>query len=232
MKYLVLTGGSKGIGEKTIAYFMQHGWQAINISRSACKLPHVTNIKVDLSQVSTISNHADSLRHLLKNAETICLVHNAGHYERDSIETISIESLQRTLAVNVVAAVALNEIIIPLMKPNSSIIYIGSTLSEKAVPNAASYVVSKHAVVGLMRATCQDLKDKLIRSNCVCPGVVDTPMLKDTMDEKIQKFLIETKIMGKRLIEPDEIAEVIYFCAVTPVINNVVLHANLGQVAD
>lgn len=230
--YLVVTGGSRGIGEKTIAHFMQQGWNAINISRSACRLAGVKNISVDLSSLDDIDKHANELRGVLKNANHICLVHNAGYYQRDSMNDLSLDNLHRTLTVNVIAAVALNNIVIPLMSAGSSIIYIGSTLSEKAVPNAASYVISKHAVIGLMRTTSQDLMDKSIRSVCICPGFVDTEMVKENFDESLLKQLIENKVMAKRLIEPEEIASVIYFAAISPVLNGAVIHANLGHIAD
>ena len=230
--YLVITGGSKGIGEKTVEYFMQQGWEAINLSRTPCQLTNVKNITVDLSSLDDIAKQENVLHETLKDARAICLVHNAGYYKRDSINNPSVENLQLTLSVNVVAPVALNKIIIPLMKHGSSIIYIGSTLSEKAVPNGASYVVSKHAVVGLMRATCQDLAEKAIRSVCVCPGFVDTDMVKANFDEKGLQQLVATKVLAKRLIEPAEIASVIHFAAISPVLNGIVIHANLGQVAD
>lgn len=229
---LVVTGGSRGIGKAVIERFLSKQWEVVNISRSECRLPGVKNISVDLSSLEDISAHAESIKQSVKGATTLCLVHNAGHYERDSIGNMSLAVLQQTFTVNVLASVALNEILIPLMNPSSSIIYIGSTLSEKAVPHAASYVISKHAVIGLMRATCQDLIDKSIRSVCICPGLVGTEMLKETMDEKVLQYLLTNKVMAKRLIEPSEIADVVYFTAIAPVLNNAVIHANLGQISD
>jgi NAD(P)-dependent dehydrogenase (short-subunit alcohol dehydrogenase family) len=230
--YLVITGGSRGIGEKTIARFLQQGWKIVNLSRTACTLPEVINFSVDLSSATQIEQHADKLQQVLNNATKICLVHNAAFYKRDSADAMSLNDLQHTFAVNLFASVALNQIIIPLMKPNSSIIYIGSTLAEKAVPNAASYVISKHAIVGLMRVTCQDLKDKQIRSCCICPGLTDTKMLSETMDNNTISYLLENIVIGKRLIDPEEIAEVIHFCASNATINGITLHANLGQLAE
>jgi NAD(P)-dependent dehydrogenase (short-subunit alcohol dehydrogenase family) len=230
--YLILTGGSRGIGEKTIAHFVQQNWQAVNLSRSSCSIPNVINLQVDLSSTDQIEQQANELQNILKTADKICLVHNAGFYKRDSVDNISLDDLQHTLAVNLTGPITLNKIIIPLMKPGSSIIYIGSTLSEKAVPNAASYVISKHAIVGLMRVTCQDLSTQQIRSCCVCPGLVDTDMLSDVMDKETLDYLLENKVIAKRLINPSEIAEVIYFCATSATINGITIHANLGQVAD
>lgn len=63
----------------------------------------------------------------------------------------------------------------------SSVIFVGSTLSEKAVANRASYVTTKHAVVGLMRSYVQDLFGSGVHTAVVCPGFTDTPMLQAAM---------------------------------------------------
>ncbi len=228
--YLIITGGSKGIGEKTIAHFKKEQWQVINISRSASTLSDV-HFSIDLSSIEDIQKHTSILRDAIKNPKRICLVHNAAFCKRDSVDSLSLEDLKLTLETNVIAPAALNQVFIPLMQQGSSIIYIGSTLAEIGVPGKASYITSKHALVGLMRATCQDLADKMIRTCCICPGLVETKMLVETMDEKTKQNLLN-KTIGKRLIKPEEIAEMIYFCANTDTINGITLHANLGQIAD
>jgi len=229
---LVITGGSRGIGAATIHRFMREGWQVINISRTSSEIANVTDINMDLLSANDIIQHAAKLQVALEHASQVALVHNAAFYERDCLDTLKITDLQKTLTVNVIAPVILNQLMIPFMPKGSSIVYLGSTLAKKAVPGNASYIISKHALIGLMRATCQDLSDMQIRSCCICPGLVDTKLLKDTMDNETLNFLLESKVIGKRLIEPEEIADVIYFCAITPCINGTTIDANLGQMAD
>lgn len=229
---LIITGGSRGIGEKTILAFQEQGYRVINISRTPSTLPNVTQFILDLSSLQDIEKKAHALQAVVGEADTVSLVHNAAYFKRDAVPSLSLAELNLTLTTNIMAAALLNTVLIPLMKPQSSIIYIGSTLSEKAVPGCASYLISKHAVLGLMRATCQDLAGKDIHTCCICPGFVDTKILRDNNDEKVIKRVVEAKVIAKRLIEPEEIAKVIYFCATSPVINGTVLHANLGQVAD
>lgn len=231
-KYLIITGGSRGIGEKTIAYFQEQGWHTINLSRSPCLLANVTNIPIDLTDWDKLNNYESQLTALIRKPSTIALVHNAAHYERDKVDSLNPQTLKLTLDINVIAAAALNTLLLPMMTPSSSIIYIGSTLGEKAVPNSASYSISKHALIGLMRATCQDLAGKDIHTCCICPGFVDTHLLRDTMDANRIEQLVANKVTAKRLIQPIEIAKTIYFCATNAVINGAVLHSNLGQVAD
>lgn len=231
-KYLIITGGSRGIGKTTIACFQQHGWKAINISRSPCSIANVIDVNIDLSLTKKIANYSSQLQELVNEATQICLVHNAAFYKRDSIGSLSLDDLETTLQTNVVASIALNKIFLPTMSSGSSIIYIGSTLAVKAVPGSASYIISKHATVGLMKATCQDLIGKNIHTCCICPGLVDTQLLKETMDTETLDYLLSHVVIGKRLIDPEEIANVIHFCSSNSVINGVVLQANLGQVAD
>lgn len=232
LKTLIITGGSRGIGKKTIEHFQAQGWQAINLSRSPCTLPDVTNFYLDLAKAQEIQKQSEHLQALIKEATQVCLVHNAAFYKMDEVTSLSLDQLQCTLETNVISPAILNKIFIPHMQAGSSIIYIGSTLAEKGVPGNASYIMSKHAVIGLMRATCQDLMNQAIHTCCICPGLVDTQLLKETMDEKVIRQLLDTKIIGKRLIEPHEIANIIYFCATSATLNGAIFHANLGQVAD
>jgi len=131
--------------------------------------------------------------------------------------------------INLVAANSLNYLILPNMKPGSSVIYVGSTLGEKAVANSYSYVVSKHAQIGMMRATCQDLVGRNIHTACICPGFTDTEMLRQHIPAE---FLpeIAKKSAFNRLVEPKEIADTLLWAATSPVINGSVIHANLGQI--
>ena len=117
------------------------------------------------------------------------------------------------------------------MQSGSSIIYVGSTLSEKAVANSFSYVTSKHAIIGSMRATCQDLAGTNIHTACVCPGFTDTDMLRTHVGESEDILTaIAEGVTFQRLLKPEEIAKTLYFCATNPAINGSVIHANLGQI--
>ena len=106
---------------------------------------------------------------------------------------------------------------------------LSQTLSEKAVPGSYSYVVSKHASIGMMRATTQDLAGRGIHTACVCPGFTDTEMLRNHVPEEAMD-VVRGMSAFERLIDPDEIAETLFWSATHPVINGAVLHANLGQV--
>lgn len=229
-KVLVITGGSRGIGEETVKHFMHQGYRIINLSRSQSAHAGVLNIHVDLVSSEKIHAIADQLIKSLSPSDQVCLVHNAAAFKADKTGEIDERDLHEMINVNLVAPVILNNLLIPHMPRGSSIIYIGSTLSEIAVANRASYVMSKHALLGMMRATCQDLAENGIHTCCLAPGFVNTEMALQGVDSEAFQHFIAAKVIGKRLIEANEIAELIYFCAQNPVINGSLIHANLGQV--
>lgn len=230
-KILIITGASRGIGLATAQLFMENGFRAINLSRSPSPLRGIENIDVDLSSGDWEKTLAPQLLPLLHDAEQIALVHNAGAIIKDSLATLDIDAFRRVFEINVIAPAQLSHLLLPSMRAGSSIIYIGSTLGEMAVPNSCAYVTSKHALIGLMRSTCQDLGGSGIHTACICPGFTDTEMLRAHVghsEEVLQA--IAAGVTQKRLIQPEEIARTVYFCAENPVINGAVMHANLGQI--
>jgi len=230
-KILVITGASKGIGLACAEAFIEQGYDVINLSRSKPPLDTIQHIGVDLLANDWPASVASQLSAALASATELTLIHNAGSLLKDAVDNLNATALHEVLQVNVVASVQLNQLLLPYMNAGSSIIYVGSTLSEKAVANSCSYVVSKHAVVGLMRATCQDLAGKHIHTACVCPGFTRTEMLEAHVGNSEEVLgEIAQGVTFKRLIEPYEIAATLLYAAQNPVINGAVLHANLGQI--
>ncbi|SVA94659.1 uncharacterized protein METZ01_LOCUS147513 [marine metagenome] len=229
MKTLVITGASSGIGLETAKVFQNEDYSIVNLSRKKIPLDGSTHLETDLSDSKALEINLHKAVNLVKDSDQICLVHNASNMASDNVEEIDADQMRGVFEVNLVAPAILNRALLPLMNAGSSIIYIGSTLSEKAVPHMASYVTSKHAMVGLMRSTCQDLFGKFVHTVCVCPGATRTEMLMKYVggDESALKLMAKT-LSEQRLIEPVEIARTILFCAQNSVVNGSVIHANLG----
>jgi 3-oxoacyl-[acyl-carrier protein] reductase len=230
MKTVIISGASRGIGRATAALYTQKNYQVINLSRTPCDITNVINIAVDFADFNWPNNNTVDITAKLAQASRIDLIHNAAYLLNDSVAEIDPSQLQKSLQINVIAPAQLNRIILPYMAAGSSIIYIGSTLAEKAVANCASYSTSKHALAGLMKATCQDLQATGIHSCCICPGFTDTPMLRTHLNhqQELINGLAKTNAAG-RLVTPQEIANTIFFCTHNPVINGAIIHANLGQ---
>lgn len=230
MNLLIVTGASSGIGRAIANRFLVDGYSVVNCSRRPCPEQGVENIQCDLAVPGAADDLGERLLPWLEGASRVCLVHNASVMQRDRIDSLASVQLRSVLELNVVAANALNRICIPHMDPGSSILYIGSTLAEKAVPGVASYVIAKHALAGMMRATCQDLAGSGIHTSMICPGFTDTEQLRGLVgNDATVLAAIASMSAFDRLIEPEEIADAVAFAAHSAVINGALIHANLGQ---
>jgi NAD(P)-dependent dehydrogenase (short-subunit alcohol dehydrogenase family) len=228
----IITGASSGIGAATGAAFLESGFDVINVARRPCPVAGVENLPSDLSDPGSVASLATELSQRLgqQAPETVCLVHNAALMLKDTATSTESDDLTRVLQINVQAINSLNKALLPSLPASSSVIFVGSTLSEKAVKGAFSYIVSKHAQLGMMRATCQDLMGSGVHTALVCPGFTDTEMLRNHIgnDQQVVEAIGAMNSFG-RLVRPEEIAQLIHWSHHNPVINGAVLHGNLGQ---
>ena len=228
-KFLIITGGSSGIGYAAAVLFQKENYKVINLSRSEIPLKDAIHISVDLSTSTWHEEVRSTFKTLLEDADQISLIHNASKMQSDNVENFDLDALRDVLEVNLVGPSILNQLTIPYMKRGSSIIYVGSTLSEKAVPQMSSYVTTKHGMIGLMKSTCQDLFGRFIHTACVCPGATETEMLQEYVQGNTEALKIIAGTLSENwLISSPEIASTLLFCAQNSVINGSVIHANLG----
>ncbi|MEM1111335.1 MAG: SDR family oxidoreductase [Pseudomonadota bacterium] len=230
MKTAIITGASVGIGRETAARFLDSGFAVFNLARRPCPLEGATSIRCDLADPASITDTCDQLAEAVATSDSVALVYNASQMLKDSATECQSDSLRAVLETNIVGINSVNQALLSKLPTTSSVLYVGSTLSEKAVANSFSYVTSKHAQLGMMRATCQDLMGSGIHTAMICPGFTDTEMLRTHIgtDPEVEQSIADMNAF-KRLIRPDEIAELIHWAHHNPVINGAVLHANLGQ---
>ncbi len=226
---VLITGASSGIGLATAERFIAAGADVVNVSRRPCPQPQVTSIALDFLSTDWRQQLPGALADYWQDGKRSVVVHNAAQLINDTIATADPGDLRRLLELNVVVPMALSQQLLPSLGPRSALIFVGSTLSEKAVPNALSYATSKHALIGLMRATTQDLAGRNVHAVAVCPGFTDTDMVRTHIPDPEVRTAIGANNGFGRLIEPDEIAQTIEFCAGNAVVNGAVIHANLGQ---
>ncbi|MYD45503.1 MAG: SDR family oxidoreductase [Gammaproteobacteria bacterium] len=230
MTLAVITGASSGIGLATAQLFVERQYEVINLSRRPCPDSRVTSVKIDLSSAILATKLKRTLMAQLNLGEPteIHLIHNAAKLHSDSAVNTEDGILHEVMQVNVLAPNTLNRLLIPHMAAGSSIVLVGSTLAEKAVANVFSYVASKHALVGMMRSLCQDLAGREVHVSCICPGFTDTEMLRTRIPKEHLEEVAQLSTFH-RLIQPEEIAQTIFWATQNPVINGSVIHANLGQ---
>jgi 3alpha(or 20beta)-hydroxysteroid dehydrogenase len=104
------------------------------------------------------------------------LVNNAGVAARERLPHVTLETWDRTFAINVTGPMLGIQALVPLMSPGASIVNICS-VAAMAGHAAAAYTSSKWALRGLTRTASLELGARGIRVNAVMPGLVDTPLM-------------------------------------------------------
>ena len=143
----------------------------------------------------------------------------AGIAIRKDVVELAEEEWDRALDITLKGIYLLSREVVPHMirTGGGSIINIGSGWSLKGGPRAASYCAAKGGTVNLTRAMAIDHGKHKIRVNCVCPGDVNTPMLRSEcaqLGEDMKSFLQEAANRPlERVGTPEDVANVVLFLA-------------------
>lgn len=180
-------GGSRGIGAAIVKRLAREG---ATVAFTYVSSPDKADEVVEA--ITTAGGQAIAIRADSADAEALqqairqtvnsfgkldILVNNAGVLAMGSLEELSLEDLDRTLAVNVRSVFVASQEAARHMNDNGRIINIGSTNAERMpFAGGAIYAMSKSALVGLTKGMARDLGARGITVNNVQPGPVDTDM--------------------------------------------------------
>jgi NAD(P)-dependent dehydrogenase (short-subunit alcohol dehydrogenase family) len=224
---VIVTGGASGIGLATAHLLYQQGMAValIDVNAAAGEKALAFLAGADPSRTIFIqANAADESEAQIAVEKVVQsfggisgLVNNAGIQRYGNAEATSIELWNEVLRVNLTAAFLMSRACIPHFRKrgSGSIVNVGSVQSHGAQRGAVAYVTSKHALLGLTRAMAVDYAHEKIRTNCVCPGSVNTPMWcwSVSLDPDPAAVIAACEAMHPvgRIAQPEEIAEVIAF---------------------
>ncbi|MFC1513788.1 SDR family NAD(P)-dependent oxidoreductase [candidate division KSB1 bacterium] len=227
-KTAVVTGASSGIGRAIAELFAKEG-ASVAIMDINEKDGKILEDKINESGGKSFFIKGDvSSPEDCRSAVSIAaekyggldiLVNNAGIIKRTTVLDIDENEWDKVMAVNVRSVFLMSKYAIPEMikRNGGSIINIGSGWGLVGGGKAVSYCASKGAVVQMTRAMAIDHGGQNIRVNCVCPGDVDTPMLRDEAEqlgEDIDKFMTESLDRPlKRNGKPEDIAHAVLYLA-------------------
>lgn len=147
------------------------------------------------------------------------LFNNAGIAIRKNIVELQEDEWDKAINVTLKGIYTLSHYVIPHMQKSGggSIINTGSGWSLKGGPNAVSYCAAKGAVLNLTRAMAIDHGKDNIRVNCICPGDVDTPLLRSECEQlgaNEEQFMKEAADRPlNRVGTVEDIANVVLFFA-------------------
>jgi NAD(P)-dependent dehydrogenase (short-subunit alcohol dehydrogenase family) len=163
--------------------------------------------------------HSAASESIRKFGKIDILCNNAGIVIRKDCVELKEEEWDQALAVTLKGAYLLSHHVIPHMirSGGGSIINIGSGWSLKGGPKAVSYCAAKGGLLNLTRAMAIDHGRHGIRVNCVCPGDVDTPLLRGEcaqLGEDMEQFMKEAAARPiARIGTPEDVANAVLFLA-------------------
>jgi 3-hydroxybutyrate dehydrogenase len=185
----VVTGASRGIGRAIALRLAQAGADVALLARDAAALHRVAAelaaagaraepIACDVTDAAAVDDAAAQVRCTL--APVTVVVNNAGAVLRKAIAETSDGEWRRVLAVNLDGTFHVTRAFLPdLMRAGGRIINIASRAGREGTPLLGAYCAAKHGVVGLTRALAEELRTAKVSVNAICPGSVDTVMLRE-----------------------------------------------------
>ncbi len=191
MSSVVVTGAAKGIGAGIVEAFAGAGWSVVAVDRDRAPLEQTASRLGGTKQVVTLAgdvadratNDAAVKLAIDRFGGLDAAVGNAGVTLPKLIDETTPDEFDRLFAINVKALMYLAQAAhTALAKSRGSLIVIASKTGLVAQRNSPIYVATKGAAVQLARALALDWAPEGIRVNAVCPGIVDTPMLKQFID--------------------------------------------------
>jgi NAD(P)-dependent dehydrogenase (short-subunit alcohol dehydrogenase family) len=208
----VVTGGASGIGLATARRLLSDGLRVAVLDPAASPDAEIVALPTDVTDPRAVEEAVAAV--LAECGRIDVLVNNAGISGSRQATTCSetpVEEWDRVLAVNVRGPFLCTRAVLPVMQRQGGghIITLASAAGILAFPGRCAYTASKGAALQFARSVAVDYAKEGIRSNAVCPGMVETPMTQWRLDSPELRAAVESRIPAGRVAQPDEIAEAV-----------------------
>ncbi len=218
----VVTGAGRGIG-KAIAERLAAAGTKVVVGDIDSASARKTSDGINRGHLSSIAVEVDVTRTnsvnflLAKTRETYgrvdILVNNAGIMYRTRILDLPLEEWEQTVRVNLTGPFLCMKAVLPEMKERGfgRIVNISSSAGRSvSTLGGAHYTASKAGLLGLTRAVAKEMAPFGITVNAICPGLIDTEMVRrTTTSEELQSFL--DSFPARRIGTPEEIGDLVVF---------------------
>ena len=225
-KVVLITGGTSGIGRATAVAFAAEGARVVVAGRRDAEGAETVAlieqaggqarfVRADVGQEANVAALVAAtvaafgrLDYAFNNAGVLL--------ESAPITEVSLDVLERTLAINVrgVALCLKHQIPAMLRAGGGAIVNTASFLGLRSMPNSAIYNASKFAVIGLTKSAALEFATQGVRVNAVCPGVIETPMNESHRQAQSGRDFLNKLQPMARTGQPEEIAAaVLYLCS-------------------
>ena len=220
-KVVIVTGATSGIGRATAIMFAAQGASVVLVGRNASRGHEIEKeitegngtavfMQCDVSREDEAKSMIDAT--VRKFGRIDVLFNNAGIMPQSTeIEKFPVEDWRKTFDINVNGMFFVTRCAKPyIVQSKGTIINNASIagLQHYAAGRSYAYSASKAAVIQLSHQMAKNYGEEGVRVNCICPGIVDTPILGD----RDRRAYVE-RVPLKRLGTPEDIAKVVLFLA-------------------
>lgn len=223
-KAALITGASSGIGAATALEFAKNGYFVYLMGRNKENLEKIalkcrsgaSIVSCDLTDTPAVDKRLHEMTST-KIHRIEVIVNNAGIFDRHSTEMGSDDIWKKQFEVNLLAPVHITRAFFSYFKTHGggSIVNVSSTLGLRPQGPTSSYSAIKAAMVNWTSSLAIEGGPFNIRANCICPGIVDTPihdfnLLTPEDKNKALEKMNSLQPLG-RIGQPEDIAKAIYF---------------------
>jgi len=231
-KVVVVTGASQGIGAGLANTFLDRGYAVVATSRRVSETDEIgasdrlARVDGDIADPATAERVVETA--LARFGRIDALVNNAGIFFTKPFVDYTLEDYRRLAATNVEGFLHLTQAVVRQMlaqKSGGSIVSITTPLADHPIAgvNASVAMATKGGIEALSRNIAMEYARDGIRVNTVAPGVVDTPLHKDSPRDFINGL---SPMPGISAVE--EIVEAVLFLTEAPRVTGEVLHVDGG----
>ncbi|RKU05099.1 short-chain dehydrogenase [Burkholderia sp. Nafp2/4-1b] len=220
-KVAIVTGGASGIGEATVRSFAREGAKVViaDLTDKGARLAadigenggQALYIQTDVTKSESVQNLIS--RTVQAYGRVDIMFANAGIADDDRIEQLHESAWQKTIDINLTGVYLCDKYAIQQMHAQGGgvIVNCGSIHSHVGKSGVTAYAAAKGGVKLLTQTLAIDYGQHNIRVNAVCPGYIDTPLLKHLPDAQ-KEALIALHPIG-RLGKAEEVANAVLFLA-------------------
>lgn len=224
-KTAFITGATSGIGKATAQFFAQNNIRLILCGRRGERLSELKEELSQLTEVTTLQFDVSNREEVFKAIASLpdefkkidILINNAGNaHGLSTVQDGNMDDWDAMIDINVKGLLYVSRAILPQMveRNDGFVVNIGSIAGKEVYPNGNVYCASKYAVNALNKAMRIDLNQHNIRVSAIHPGAVETEF--SEVRFKGDKEKAKNVYKGFNALQPEDIADIIYFVISRP----------------
>jgi 3-hydroxy acid dehydrogenase / malonic semialdehyde reductase len=220
-KSAIVTGASSGIGAATVRKLREAGVRVAGGARRTERVDADLALPLDVTDEASATSFVESAVAGLGGVDI--LFNNAGlALGRAPFTDSTADDEERVLHTNVDGVLRITRLVLPHIRDEGHIVFMGSIAGRQAYPNGASYIASKFAVRGFSYALREDLLGRPIRITTVDAGLVETEF--SVVRFRGDKSAADAVYEGVEPVTADEVADCVMFALTRPA------HVNLDEI--